>query len=152
MQPRHQRLELLARAGLRQGDVAEMIVDVEVGIAHPHRMVELDRRQRELALEKRDEMQPAFEMIAKGREHVGALRRRPEDREPRDMHRRFRRFAVEEAGVESRQSVHRDLHTIRAGAGTCVRAYTSSHSLRTAALAVSSAGVPSNTMRPWPIT
>ena len=29
---------------------------------------------------------------------------------------------------------------------------TSSHSLRTASLALSSAGVPSNTMRPWPIT
>jgi CRP/FNR family cyclic AMP-dependent transcriptional regulator len=29
---------------------------------------------------------------------------------------------------------------------------TSSHSLRTASLSLSSAGVPSNTMRPWPIT
>jgi hypothetical protein len=29
---------------------------------------------------------------------------------------------------------------------------TSSHSLRTSALASMSAGVPSNTMRPWPIT
>ena len=33
-----------------------------------------------------------------------------------------------------------------------LRYQTSSHSLRTASLALSSAGVPSNTMRPWPIT
>ena len=36
--------------------------------------------------------------------------------------------------------------------GASIGGQTSSHSLRTASLALSAAGVPSNTMRPWPIT
>src|SRR3954447_713013 len=42
-------------------------------------------------------------------------------------------------------------HRLR-GETVATPSHTSSHSLRTAALALRSEGVPSNTMRPWPIT
>ena len=72
VQSRNQRLELLSRSRLWQRDVAEVIVEVEIVVVNPDRMIELNRRQRELALKERNEMKPAFEMVAKRREDIGA--------------------------------------------------------------------------------
>jgi hypothetical protein len=67
----------------------------------PDRMIELDRRQGKLALEEGNEMKPTFEMVTKRRENVGICRKRIEYCQAGNMHRRFRRFAVQKAGIES---------------------------------------------------
>ena len=71
VQSRNQGLELLARSRLWQGDVAEMIVEIEIVVVDPDRMIELNRRQGQLALKERNEMKPALEMVTEHRENIG---------------------------------------------------------------------------------
>lgn len=100
VQSGHQGLKLLARSRLWQGDVAEMIFEIEIVVMSPDRMVELDRRQGQLALEEGNEVKPALEMVAKRRENVSICGRRIENCQAGNMHRRFRCFAVQKAGIE----------------------------------------------------
>ena len=48
-----------------------MVFEIEIVVMNPDRMVELDRRQGQLALEERNEVKPALEMVAKRGESVG---------------------------------------------------------------------------------
>ena len=52
MESSHQGLELLARSRLWQGDVAEMIVEIEFIVVDPDRMIELDRCHNQLTFEE----------------------------------------------------------------------------------------------------
>ena len=101
MQSSHQGLELLARSRFRQGDVTEMIVEIEIIVVDPDRMIELDRRHNQLTFEERNEMKPALEMVTKRRENIGICGRRIEYCQAGNVHRRFRCFAVQKAGIES---------------------------------------------------
>ena len=76
MQSRNQCLELLLRSGLWQRGVAEVIVEVEIVVVHPDRMIELNWRQRQLALKERNKMEPALEMVPEHREDIGICRGR----------------------------------------------------------------------------
>ncbi len=49
-----------------------MIVEVEIAVVHPDRMIELNRRQYKLALEERNEMKTVFQMVTKGRKDIAA--------------------------------------------------------------------------------
>ena len=77
-----------------------MIVEIEIVVVNPDRMIELNWRQSELAFKERNEMKPAFEMVAERRKNVGIRGRRIEDGQPGHMHRRLRCFAVQKAGIE----------------------------------------------------
>jgi hypothetical protein len=46
-------------------------------------------------------MKTAFEMVTKDRKDIGTCRGRLEDCQPGNVHRRFWRFAVQKAGIES---------------------------------------------------
>ena len=96
MQSGDQAFELFARTRPWQGGLPKVII--EIVVVNPDWMVGLNWRKGELALGERDKMQPAPEMVAKRRENVSVGR--IEDGEPRNMHRGFRRFSVQEAGIE----------------------------------------------------
>jgi hypothetical protein len=81
--------------------MSKVIVQIEIVVVCPDRMIELNGCQGQLALEERDEMEPALEVVAEGGKHFSISRRWFKDREPRDVHRRFRRLAIQKAGIES---------------------------------------------------
>ena len=78
-----------------------MIVEIEIIVVDPDRMIELDGRHNQLTFEERNEMKPALEMVMKRRENIGICGRRIEYCQAGNVHRRFRCFAVQKAGIES---------------------------------------------------
>jgi hypothetical protein len=58
VQPADQLLELLHRARRGQIEVADVIVEVDLGIVDPHRMVDLERHRHQLLAEDRHEVHP----------------------------------------------------------------------------------------------
>ena len=95
--------ELLLVAGRRQGRVADVVGEVEVGIVDPEGPPGLDGRKGQLLAEAGDEVQPAVDV----REEVLVVRRRPlEDQDGADVHVRARGLVREERGVDRAQPVH----------------------------------------------
>ena len=56
MQTRNQRAQLLVRAGLRQGNLTNVVIEIDIVVVDPHGMIELNRRQNQLAMEKRQQV------------------------------------------------------------------------------------------------
>jgi hypothetical protein len=97
--------ELTFVAGRRHRNVAEVVVEVEVRVLDPERVVEAERHGDEPAPERRDKVQAFGHEVA----HLGERERvlpRLEDRERRHVAVRRRRFHGEEAVVETRQLTH----------------------------------------------
>ena len=100
--------ELAVVAGRRHGAVADVEVDVEVGILDPVRVVEAERYLHELARERRQQVEPLADEPADVlvREVAAGRRRRVVDGEAADVAVCPRRLDRQELGVEARELEH----------------------------------------------
>ena len=106
MQLRHQRAQFVHRAGLRQGGVADVIVEIHLVVDHPGRMVDAERRRLEATAIRGQEIESRRRMLAEAGEEIVLRRRRLEDRHARDVHRRLGRLHVEEERIEQGKTIH----------------------------------------------
>ena len=101
-------LEFGATAGGREVHAEDVVVDVEVGIGHPHRVVDHERRFDELVGQVRHEVQPAPEHALQALDEgvfVDAFRKFHHLHRGHMLRAPFR-LVVKESGVESAQLVH----------------------------------------------
>ena len=61
--------------GLGQGDVADVVLEVELGVLHPPRVVEVARHPHELLAERPGQVQPRLEVGQDALERHRAARR-----------------------------------------------------------------------------
>ena len=107
MQPRDQLLKLRHRAGAAQRNAAHMIVEIDVIVLDPYRFGEFEGHLRQFAAKYGSQMQA----LAKHGLHffvvvalisLGEL----EHHQAADMHRRLRRFEMQERGVHATELIH----------------------------------------------
>jgi hypothetical protein len=97
MEPRGERLELGERARLRQHQIADVVVDVDVVVVNPDRIREVERHQRELAREDRREVHALRDVVLDRLVPVAAVvGRRLEQVQAADVHRHLGAFQVQE--------------------------------------------------------
>ena len=96
-------VELGVGARGRQGDVADVLGDLEVRVVDPHRGAHLQRRRGELLAQPGQQVQAAADV---GDEVVVARRRALADHDRPDRHVAVRFLVGEERRVERRQPVH----------------------------------------------
>ena len=103
-QPGDQRLQLRVGARRRQVAVADVIVEVEILVVDPHRLVQARREVEALPI-ARDQVQARGDVIPDAREVDSAVgvadRARIEDRGERHVHVRARRLEVQEGLIQS---------------------------------------------------
>ena len=92
---------LLARRG-REGGVADVVVEVEVGVVDPDRPALVERDERELLAKARHQVQPGLQVLA---ELVVGGRRAVEDHRRGDVHVGPVALEVQERGVEAGEPV-----------------------------------------------
>ncbi len=114
--PRGQQKQLLLAAGRRQRRVADVVLDVEVGIVDPQGPAGLERRGGEFLPVARHQVQTTADMV----EEVGELGWVPlEDQDSADVHVRGRPLLVEERGVGRAEAVQVSLrHGVVSGERT----------------------------------
>ena len=102
-----ERRELARSTGRRQRGAAHVVVEVEVGILDPQRVVQVERHGHEAAPERREQVHPLPQQVAhpvdverRGR------RRRVEDRRAQHVHVGRGRLDGEEGGIEAGKSLH----------------------------------------------
>jgi hypothetical protein len=108
VQPRDQRVELLHRPGAAQGRAAHVVVEIDIVVLDPHRIGQLEGHLRELAVEQAAQVHA----LADQRLHVLVVValvafRQLEQHEAADVHRRLRRFEMQEGRVHAAQMIHR---------------------------------------------
>ena len=110
--PRHEAshldAELAPVAGRRQGDVADVELQIEVGILDPVRVVEVERDADESLTEHAGLVEPLVDVIEDALERDGAAGRgrRVVDRDAPARHVRARRLGIEERGVHPGELLH----------------------------------------------
>src|SRR5271165_891989 len=65
VQSRDQRPQLFHRAGLRQRSTVDVIVEIEIVVVHPRRMIEPERRHLQPPAVQRKQVEPCGGMVAK---------------------------------------------------------------------------------------
>ena len=96
------------RARLGHRDVADVVVEVEVGIVEPHRPVQVERHEREPLAELGQQRQPLGEVRLDLLERVAARhRRRVEQHDRLHLHRDAGVLQVQERRVHAAQPPHR---------------------------------------------
>ena len=99
--------QLGGAAGSRQGRPSHVVVDVEVGVLDPQRVVELERDLDEAPPERRQQVEPALDELDHLLEGVAAGDGgRVEDGRRRHVHVDRRRLEIEEGGIESGEPLH----------------------------------------------
>jgi hypothetical protein len=94
-------------AGGGHPDAADVVVEVEVGILHPHRVVELERHLDEPPGERRDEVEAAADVLLDGVERVAPRHgRRVVDARHGHVHVAGRRLQIQERRVHAAQTLH----------------------------------------------
>ena len=94
-------------AGARGSDATDVVVEVEVRILDPDRVVQAERHRHDAAPERRHQVQPRLDEVLDRLEVVAALhRRRIEDRGHGDVHVHARRLEVQKGRVKARKSLH----------------------------------------------
>ncbi len=119
--PRGEVAQLLLGARRRQGGLADVVVEVEVGVVDPDRAALAEGDEAELLAEARDEVQARLDVVA---ELFVGRRRAVEDDHRGDVHVGAASLHVEECGVESGQAIRAHgthLRTIRASCRTVMR-------------------------------
>ena len=93
---------------MRQGDVADMELEVELRILDPVGVVEIERHGDQLLAETTRKVQPALDVAQNALErHLAAGRRRlVVDREGTDVRRRARCLEVKERRVHAAELLH----------------------------------------------
>jgi hypothetical protein len=100
-------LQPLEAAGPRQDDMADVVVDVQVVVVHPNRVGQVEGHQRELALERADEVQPRRQVGLGILVEIACVAlRQVEHGQAADVHRHLRRLEVQERGVHAAEVVH----------------------------------------------
>ena len=110
--------ELVVTPGRRHAGVADVEVEVEVGILDPVGVVEAERHLAETAPQRLEEMEPALDLRPPGGERVvvGVVLGLGVDREAGDVAELRARFHVQERGVEAGQLLHGPLPPLRTAA------------------------------------
>ena len=99
--------QLVVAAGRGGGDAPQVVVEVEVGVLDPHRVVEIERDGGQSLPELRKQMQSALEELLDRVERVATLdRRRVERHGRRHVHVVVGRLEIQEAGVQPTQAFH----------------------------------------------
>ena len=110
VQPRHVLLQLPVAAGAGQGDVAHVVIEVDVLVFHPDRVGQIKRHQRQLAREQLGQVHALGHARLGVLEKIAGVARRQVDHVERaDVHRHLGRFQVQEHGVQATQVIHRSL-------------------------------------------
>ena len=125
VQPRRLDAELPPVPRLRQRDVAHVVLEVELSVLDPVRMVEIERHAHQSSSEHVRQVQPLLDVLEDPLEGDLALRSRRlvVDQDARHVRRRVGRLAVHERGVESAQLLHGDLLSFLLGDTTTPRTY-----------------------------
>ena len=99
--------ELVVAPGRRDGRVAHVEVQIEVGVLDPVGMVEPERDLDQAPAQRLEEVQALLELRAPRRVGVIAGRVRPRvDRQPRDVSELRTRLEMQERRVQSRELLH----------------------------------------------
>ena len=100
--------ELPPVAGPGQGDLADVVLEVELAVLDPVRVVEVAGHPHDLLAERPGEVQAGLEVVEHvGERHLAARRgRRVVDADRRDVRRRVRPLAVDERGVLATELLH----------------------------------------------
>jgi hypothetical protein len=100
--------DLVVAPGRWHATVADVEVEVEVGILDPVGVVEAERHLAETAPQRLEEMEPALDLCPPGGERVvvGVVLGFGVDREAGDVAELRTRFHVQERGVEAGQLLH----------------------------------------------
>ena len=99
--------ELLLVAGRRTPDPPHVVVEVEIGILDPHRMVEPEWDRGKAPAERRHQVQAALDHVADPLERVAIRDRgRVEHAHGEDVHVHVPGLEVQERCVESAQTFH----------------------------------------------
>jgi hypothetical protein len=118
-EPAHERGQLLAVAGRGQRGGPDVVVEVEVRVLDPQRVVQAEGHLGQPPPERRGQVEPLAVDLLDPVEVDGAVGlRRVEDHQARDVHVRRRRLEVEERCVETGEALHGDL---RGGAASTAR-------------------------------
>ena len=106
--------------GCRQGDVADVELEVEVRILDPVRVVEVERHPHEPLAEHAGLVQPLVDVLEDALERHRPAGRggRVVDRDPAARHVRPRRLGVEERSIHPCELLHGDHSPKRRGTGT----------------------------------
>ena len=94
--------QLLLAAGGGEGGVADVVVEVQVGVVDPDRAALVEGDEAELLAEARDQVQPRLQV---GAELVVGRRRAVEDHRRGDVHVGAVALEVQEGGVEAGEAV-----------------------------------------------
>ena len=116
--PAGQPLELLVAARTRQGGVADVEGDVEVGVVDPHRPALAERHERQPLAVAGHQVEPRDDLLD---ELVVGRRRALEHHAAGDVHVRGVALEVQERAVEPGQPVRLATARILAGFGRCAR-------------------------------
>ena len=87
--------------------MANVVLDIQMLIHHPHRIGQIKRHMQQLALKDRRQMHPALNVLADiGSEVALVLGRQLINAQTPNMQRGFRRFDVQKQCVQSAQMIH----------------------------------------------
>ena len=100
--PRGEVAQLLLGAGRGQGGLADVVVEVQVGVVDPDRAPLAERDEAKLLAEPRDEVEARLDVVA---ELVVGRRRAVEDDRRGDVHVGTAALHVEECGVEAGEAI-----------------------------------------------
>ena len=115
-QPRHLLGQLGVVARGRQGQLPDVVLEVEVGVVDPVRVVQPERHPDELAAVHLEQVQPLLHGLAEVGVQVAAARtRRVEDRDGVDVAELRGRLHGQEARVEPGELLHRSPPSMRSG-------------------------------------
>ncbi len=99
--------QLAVAAGRRHGHAVHVPVDVELVVGDPDREVDATRNRLELAVEHRDALDPVGELLLERLEVIAAGDGRWIDGDdPAHVHELRAALEVEEAGIQSAESIH----------------------------------------------
>ena len=100
--PRGEVAQLLLGAGRRQGGLADVVIEVQVGVVDPDRAPLAERDEAELLAKARDEVEARLDVVA---ELVVGRRRAVEDDRRGDVHVGAAALHMEECGIEAGQAI-----------------------------------------------
>src|SRR5208337_1713170 len=146
VQLRDQGPQFLHPAGLRQSFVTDVVVEVQLVLDHPGRMIDAERRRLEPTAIRRQKIESGRRVFVEAGEETVLRRRRLEDRHAADMHGRLGRLHIEEERIDKGKTFHGE----PPAAHVAVFCAASSASRQCPAISSTSSGT-SASGRKWPI-
>ena len=122
MQARRARLELRLRAGAREPRAPDMGIEIDLAVLDPDRVRDRQGKAQEPAPENRDEVNAACQVpLDVGVEIPRVSLRQVVEMQRADVHRRRRRFEVQEQRIETGERLQSGYSAVSGSLRMCVR-------------------------------